>query len=278
MAKTWLITGASRGFGRELAEAVLASGDNLVATARKTSTLDDLVAKYGSQILPFTLDVTSVEQSTAAVAAAVETFGRLDVVVNNAGYANVNSIEDTDEADFHAQVDTNLWGVVNVTRAALPVLREQGSGHIIQFASIGGRTGAPGLGPYQLSKWAVEGFSEVLAKEVAPFGVQVTIVEPGGFRTDWAGDSMGIVENLHEAYAPTVGYMAERLRESSGSQPGDPKRAAKILVDIANAPDAPLHLLLGSDALAIARGVLEERRREDEKWAAVTESADFQKE
>lgn len=139
------------------------------------------------------------------------------------------------------------------------------------------RTGAPGLGPYQLSKWAVEGFSEVLAKEVAPFGVQVTIVEPGGFRTDWAGDSMGIVENLHGAYEPTVGYMAARLRESSGSQPGDQKRAAKILVDIANDPDAPLHLLLGSDALAIARGVLEERSREDEKWAAVTESADFPK-
>jgi NAD(P)-dependent dehydrogenase (short-subunit alcohol dehydrogenase family) len=277
MAKTWLITGTSRGFGRELAKAVLAAGDNLVATARKTSSLDDLVQKYGSQIIPFPLDVTDVAQSRAAVAAAVDTFGRLGVVVNNAGYANVNSIEDTDEADFHAQVDTNLWGVVNVTRAALPVLREQGSGHIIQFASIGGRTGTPGLGPYQLSKWAVEGFSEVLAKEVAPFGVQVTIVEPGAFRTDWAAASMGIVENLHEAYEPTVGHMAARLRESSGSQPGDPKRAAKILVDIANDPDAPLHLLLGSNALAIARGVLEERRREDEKWAAVTESADFPK-
>jgi NAD(P)-dependent dehydrogenase (short-subunit alcohol dehydrogenase family) len=277
MAKTWLITGTSRGFGRELAKAVLAAGDNLVATARKTSSLDDLVQKYGSQILPFTLDVTDVAQAKAAVAAAIDTFGRLDVVVNNAGYANVNSIEDTDEADFHAQVDTNLWGVVNVTRAALPVLREQGSGHIIQFASIGGRTGTPGLGPYQLSKWAVEGFSEVLAKEVAPFGVQVTIVEPGAFRTDWAGASMSIMENLHEAYEPTVGHTAARLRKSSGIQPGDPKRAAKILVEIANNPDAPLHLLLGSDALAIARGVLEDRRREDEKWAAVTESADFPK-
>lgn len=275
MTKTWLITGSSRGFGRELAVAVLASGDNLVATARRTSALSDLATQYGPQILPFELDVTNVEQAKAAVEIVTSTFGRLDVVVNNAGYANVNSIEDTDDDDFHAQVDTNLWGVVNVTRAALPTLREQGSGHIIQFASIGGRTGSPGLGPYQMSKWAVEGFSEVLAKEVSPLGVQVTIVEPAGFRTDWAGDSMGTVENLNEAYAPTVGAMMKGLRESSGKQAGDPARAAKILVDIAGSPDAPLHLLLGRDAVRIAREVLAERRREDDKWASVAESADF---
>src|SRR5258707_10588089 len=170
MSKTWLITGTSRGFGRELAEAVLAAGDNLVATARRISSLDDLVGKHGSQIVPFVTDVTDVAQAEAAVDIAISTFGSLDVVVNNAGYANMNSIEDTPDEDFRAQVDTNLWGVVNVTRAALPVLRTQRSGHIMQFSSIGGRAGTAGLGPYQLSKWAVEGFSEVLALETAPFG------------------------------------------------------------------------------------------------------------
>ena len=275
MTTTWLITGTSRGFGRQLAEAVLAAGNNLVATARNTATLDYLAAKYGDQIRPFALDVTDAAQAQAAVDTAIGAFGQLDIVVNNAGYANMNSIENADPDDFRAQVETNLWGVVNVTRAALPVLHAQRSGHIIQFSSVGGRLGSPGLGAYQLSKWAVEGFSEVLSKEVAPIGIKVTIIEPGAFRTDWAGDSMAITDTLHEDYQPTVGAMIESVRASSGKQPGDPARAAQIILDIAGTQQPPLRLLLGRSALHLARGVLADRSAEDEKWAAVTESADF---
>jgi NAD(P)-dependent dehydrogenase (short-subunit alcohol dehydrogenase family) len=197
MTKTWMITGSSRGFGRRLAEAALEAGDNLVATARSTGSLKDLAETYGGRFRAVTLDVTDPGAAKAAVETVAREFGRLDVLVNNAGYANVDPIEDADPQDFRAQVETNLWGVINVTRAALPVLHAQRSGHIIQFSSVGGRLGTPGLGAYQLSKWGIEGFSEVLAQEVAPFGVKVTIIEPGAFRTDWAGSSMKASHPLH---------------------------------------------------------------------------------
>lgn len=226
MSKVWLITGSSRGLGRSIAEAVLAHGDQLIATARKTEQLADLVAQYGDQVRAVTLDVTSPEQAEAAVQAAVEAFGRLDVVVNNAGYGNMSSIEETSFEDFHAQIDTNLWGVINVTKAALPVLRKQKSGHIVQISSIGGRSGTPGLGAYQTAKWAVEGFSEVLSKEVTPFGLKVTIIEPGGFRTDWAGSSMSHVE-AGEDYQGTVGKLQAYIREKTGTEPGDPAKGHK---------------------------------------------------
>jgi NAD(P)-dependent dehydrogenase (short-subunit alcohol dehydrogenase family) len=275
MTKTWMITGSSRGFGHRLAEAVLDSGDNLVATARSTGSLKDLAETYGDRVRTVALDVTDPAAAKAAVDTAVREFGRLDVLVNNAGYANVAPIEDADPDDFRAQVETNLWGVINVTRAALPVLHAQHSGHVIQFSSIGGRLGTPGLGAYQLSKWGVEGFSEVLAQEVAPLGVKVTIIEPGGFRTDWAGSSMKAGENLHPDYQPTVGTVIEGLRGSSGKQEGDPARAAKIIVDIAGSAEPPLRLLLGKGALRLARDITARRSAEDEAWAAVTESADF---
>ncbi len=219
--------------------------------------------------------MTDPGAATAAVDTAVREFGRLDVLVNNAGYANIAPIEDADPGDFRAQVETNLWGVINVTRAALPVLHAQRSGHIIQFSSIGGRIGTPGLAAYQLSKWGVEGFSEVLAQEAAPFGVTVTIIEPGAFRTDWAGSSMKTAQHLHPDYQPTVGAVIEHLRDSSGQQQGDPARAAQIILDIAGAAEPPLRLLLGKSALRQARDISSRRSAEDEKWAAVTESADF---
>jgi NAD(P)-dependent dehydrogenase (short-subunit alcohol dehydrogenase family) len=275
MTKTWLITGSSRGFGRQLAEALLEAGDNLVATARGTGSLKDLAENYGGRICAVKLDVTDPGAARAAVETAVRVFGRLDVLVNNAGYANVAPIEDADREDFRAQVETNLWGVINVTRAALPVLHAQRCGHIIQFSSIGGRLGTPGLAAYQLSKWGVEGFSEVLAREVAPFGVKVTIIEPGAFRTDWAGSSMSTSQDLGPDYQPTVGATIEQLRDSSGQQPGDPERAAQIIIGIADAAEPPLRLLLGKSALRQARDVAARRNAEDEKWAAVTESADF---
>jgi NAD(P)-dependent dehydrogenase (short-subunit alcohol dehydrogenase family) len=275
MTKTWMITGSSRGFGRRLAEAVLEAGDNLVATARRTDSLKDLAEIYGGRFRAVTLDVTDPGAAEAAVETVAREFGRLDVLVNNAGYANVDPIEDADPHDFRAQVETNLWGVINVTRAALPVLHAQRSGHIIQFSSVGGRLGTPGLGAYQLSKWGIEGFSEVLNREVAPFGVKVTIIEPGAFRTDWAGSSMKASQHLHPDYQPTVGATIEGLRDSSGKQQGDPARAAKIIIDIAGSDKPPLRLLLGKSALRQARDITAHRSAEDEKWATVTESADF---
>lgn len=275
MTKTWLITGSSRGFGRELAKAVLDSGDRVVATARRPAQLEDLVREYGDRVRAVALDVTDAAATRAAVQTAVDEFGALDVVVNNAGYANTSSIEDTPDDDFRAQIETNLFGVVNVTKAALPVLRTQRSGHFLQFSSIGGRVGGtPGLGAYQTAKFAVEGFSEVLNNEVKPFGVKVTIIEPAGFRTDWAGSSMRIAP-VSEDYEQTVGGMIRYLESSDGKQPGDPARAAKVITDIVRLDDPPLRLLLGSDAVELAEEASKARAAEAEKWADVSRSTDF---
>jgi NAD(P)-dependent dehydrogenase (short-subunit alcohol dehydrogenase family) len=271
MTQTWLITGSSRGLGRALAEVVLDAGHNLVATARDPRQLEDLVERAPERVRAVALDVTDRAAAAAAVRAAVEAFGRLDVLVNNAGYANVNSIEDFDENDFRAQIETNLWGVINVTRAALGVLREQGSGHIIQISSVGGRVTSAGLGPYQTAKWAVEGFSGVLAQEVAPLGIRVTIIEPGGFRTDWAGASMTVHE-LRDAYLPTVGAMMA-YREGAVAL-GDPVKGARAILEIASVPEPPLRLLLGSDAFRVARAADEAKLAGDDAWKALTLSTD----
>jgi NAD(P)-dependent dehydrogenase (short-subunit alcohol dehydrogenase family) len=277
MTKTWLITGSSRGFGRALAEAVLANGDNLLATARKPEQLDDLTAKYGDQVVAFALDVDDPNAARDAVRTAVDTFGHLDVVVNNAGYAISKPIEDMTDAEFRAQIETNLFGVVNVTKAALPVLRRQRSGHFVQFSSIGGRAGGtPGMGAYQTAKFAVEGFSEVLNAEVKPFGVKVTIIEPGAFRTDWGGSSMERAQTTRD-YDQTVGEM-NRFREATvDTWPGDPVRAAKIIVDVVDSDDPPLRLLLGAGAVESAAKSSQARAAEAEKWAEVSRSADFPK-
>jgi len=271
MTQTWLITGSSRGLGRALAEAVLEAGHNLVATARNPEALRDLVDRYPERARAVALDVTDRAAAADAVRATVDAFGRLDVLVNNAGYANVNSIEDFDEDDFRAQLETNLWGVINVTRAALPVLREQGSGHVIQVSSVGGRVTSPGIGPYQTAKWAVEGFSGVLAEEVAPLGNKVTIIEPGGFATDWAGSSM-TVHGIRDAYEPTVGLM-NRYREGAVAL-GVPAKAAQAILKIASVPAPPLRLLLGSDAFKVAREADEAKIAGDEAWKELTLSTD----
>ncbi|GGJ28605.1 short-chain dehydrogenase/reductase [Streptomyces brasiliensis] len=270
-----MITGASRGFGRALAEAVLESGYQLVATARRPEQLADLVSRYGDRVRTVALDVTDTAAAQDAVRAAVDAFGRLDVVVNNAGYANSGPIEEMAEDDFRAQFEANFFGVVNVTRAALPVLREQRSGAFLQFSSLGGRVGGtPGMGAYQSAKFAVEGFSEVLANEVAPFGVKVVIVEPGAFRTDWQGSSM----ELHAVgtdYVDTVGAMNKYRAENNGTQPGDPVRAAKVLIDVVNDDDPPRRLLLGAQAVTMALEAGEARATETRKWAEASAAADF---
>ena len=274
-SKVFLVTGSSRGLGRAIAEAVLAAGHRLVATARTPTQLADLVDKYGDQVRAVALDVTDPAAAEAAVQIAVEAFGRLDVVVNNAGYANLASVEDITAEDFRRQVETNLFGVVNVTKAALPVLRAHRSGHVIQVSSIGGRVGGtPGMGGYQTAKYAVEGFSEVLSNEVRPLGIKVTIVEPGAFRTDWGGSSMRMLP-VSKDYEATVGKMNRYRREVDGQQPGDPARAARIITEIARLDQPPLRLLLGSDALRIAGESAQARAAETAGWAAVSRSADF---
>jgi NAD(P)-dependent dehydrogenase (short-subunit alcohol dehydrogenase family) len=275
MVKTWLITGSSRGLGRELANAVLERGENLVATARRPADLDELVAKYGDQVRAVALDVTDSAAATAAVRTAVDEFGRLDVVVNNAGYANSAPIEEMAEDDFRAQIEANLFGVVNVTRAALPVLRAQRSGHIIQFSSIGGRVGGtPGMGAYQTAKFGVEGFSEVLNAEVAPLGIKVLIVEPGPFRTEWSTTSM-LRADVGPDYEQTVGEV-NRMREATAAGwPGDPVRAAKTILEVVDMPEPPLRLLLGASAVDLAVRSAGERTAEAQRWADLSRAADF---
>jgi NAD(P)-dependent dehydrogenase (short-subunit alcohol dehydrogenase family) len=275
MSKTWLITGSSRGLGRALTKAVLDSGDRVLATARRLDQLDDLVKEYGDAIRPFALDVTDAAAARSAVQAAVDTFGGLDVVANNAGYANSAPIEEMAEDDFRAQLETNLYGVVNVTKAALPLFRKQRSGHFLQFSSIGGRAGGtPGMGAYQTAKFAVEGFSEVLNNEVKPFGVKVTIIEPGGFRTDWGGSSMTL-HQVGDDYDSTVGQINRYRAETDGTQPGDPAKAARAIVGIVATDEPPLRLLLGKDALELAAKASTSRADEAARWADVTTSTDF---
>jgi NAD(P)-dependent dehydrogenase (short-subunit alcohol dehydrogenase family) len=274
MPKTWLVTGSSRGFGREIAEAALERGDRVLATARNPDQLHSLT-KYGDAIVTFELDVTDSAAAKRAVDTAMSSFGSLDIVVNNAGYAASAAIEEMTEESFRAQIETNLFGVVNVTKAALPIFHQQRSGYFLQFSSIGGRVGgSPGLGAYQTAKFAVEGFSEVLNAEVKPLGIKVTIVEPGGFRTDWGGSSMQ-TSTVGDDYEDTVGAM-NRFRESTVSTwRGDPKRAARILVDLVDLDEPPLRLLLGDGAVRSADESSRQRAAEAERWADVSRSADF---
>lgn len=274
-SKVWFVTGSSRGLGRALAEEVLERGQRLVATARDRKALAPLVERYGTRVLAVDLDVTQPAAAATAVQAALDAFGRIDVVVNNAGYGNTCSIEDYDLDDFREQVDTNFYGAVHVTRAVLPVLRKQRAGVVLQVSSIGGRRGGtPGLSAYQSAKFALEGFSEVLATEVAPFGVKVIIVEPGGFKTDWSRASM-TVHPVQPDYESTVGAFANVARGNDYASRGDPKKAAKAMFAIAHASNPPRRLLLGTDALFIAKLSDEERRHDAETWRELSASTDL---
>src|ERR1700761_3687394 len=272
MPQVFFLTGSSRGLGRQIAEAALAAGHQLVATARRPDVLADLAGRYGSRILPVALDVTEPDAAVAAVTAGAEACGRIDVVVNNAGYANLAAVEDMTLADFREQVDANLFGVVNVTKAALPLLREQGGGHIIQVSSIGGRLATAGLSAYQAAKWAVGGFSEVLAKEVGPLGIKVTVLEPGGMQTDWAGSSMD-VPPISEPYEPTVGQMAA-MHNAETLALGDPAKVAQVVLDVAAMDEPPLRLILGSEAYAYATAAARAQAESDELWHDLTVSTD----
>jgi NAD(P)-dependent dehydrogenase (short-subunit alcohol dehydrogenase family) len=274
--RTWLITGASRGFGRSFAQAALAAGDRVGATARDTSSLEDLVAEHGDAVLPIELDVTDRGAVFAAVRKVHEHFGRLDVVVNNAGYGVSGAIEELSEEQARRQLEVNLFGALWVTQAALPILREQGSGWIVQVSSIGGLAAFPLTGIYHASKWALEGFSETLRQEVEPFGIKVLIVEPSGFRTDWAGSSMDRAEPI-EAYQQ-IDQIAQRRafqqEDNNGSQPGNPDLAAQALLDTLDRDDPPFRLLLGNVAYDVAVDRYETRLTEFRAGEQVARAAD----
>lgn len=274
MTLRWLITGSSRGLGRALSEAVLQAGHRLVATARDPAHLAALSARHGDAVRTIALDVTDPVAAERAVQTAHEAFGGLDVLVNNAGYGNVDSVEDTPLADFRQQIETNLFGTIIMTKAAIPLMRAQRGGHIIQLSSVGGRIGAPGRAPYSAAKWGVEGFSESLALEMALIGVRVTIVEPGGFRTDFAGASTSLREGRAE-YDAVVGATARRQRDYDGQQPGDPALAAQAILQLASMPQPPLRLALGSDAVAAIEAADGRRLEELQRWRALSASTDF---
>src|SRR5246500_1101862 len=274
MAQVWLVTGSSRGLGRAIVEAGLAAGNKVLATARRIESLADLSERYGDQVKLFALDVTDEAAAANAVMSAIDLFGSLDVVINNAGYGNLSSIEDTPLSEFRAQIETNLFGTIIVTKAALTYFREKKTGHFIQFSSVGGRIGPPGRGPYSAAKWGVEGFSEELSREVAPLGIKVTIVEPGGFRTDFAGSSTELREGQPE-YDSTVGATARFQRDYNGKQPGDPARAAAALLKLASVKEPPLRIVLGSDAFNAAEANDLAKIELDKKWKDLSYATDF---
>ncbi|MBN9108241.1 MAG: SDR family oxidoreductase [Pseudonocardia sp.] len=269
--KVWFITGASRGFGREWAIAALERGDSVAATARDVSTLDDLATKYGDRMLPLTLDVTDRDADFAAVTAAHERFGRLDVVVNNAGYGHFGMVEELTEAEVRDQLETNLFGALWVTQAALPFLREQGSGHILQVSSIGGISAFPLVGAYHASKWALEGLSQSLAQEVTPFGIHVTLIEPGGFSTDWAGPSARH-SDLHPAYAE-IHEQVQEARTARVGTPGDPTASAAAVLKVVDAENPPLRIFFGAAPLGIAEQDYESRLATWREWQPVSVEA-----
>jgi NAD(P)-dependent dehydrogenase (short-subunit alcohol dehydrogenase family) len=276
VAKVWLITGSGNGLGRDIAEAALAAGDSVVAGARRIEELAPLVAQYGERVRPVTLEVRDEAAARAAVQLAVDAFGQLDVLVNNAGYGQFAPFEQMSAEDFQGVVDTCFWGVVYTTRAAVPVMRKQKSGHIFQVSSVGGRLGIAGNTPYHAAKWAVGGFSDSLAMEVAPLGVKVCTLEPGGIRTNWARRARGNPPELLPEYEASVGPILKLLQTIEGRQEGDPRKIAEVILKLANSEEVPLRLVLGVDAEKRVQRAEAARASEAEKWRHLTLSTVFE--
>jgi NAD(P)-dependent dehydrogenase (short-subunit alcohol dehydrogenase family) len=276
MAKVWLITGSGNGLGRDIAESALAAGDSVVAGARRTEELTPLVAQYGERLKPVMLEVRDEAAAKAAVQSAVDSFGRLDVLVNNAGYGQFAPFEQMSAEDFQAVVDTCFYGVVYMTRAALPLMRKQKNGHIFQVSSVGGRLAFAGNTPYHAAKWAVGGFSDALAMEVAPFGVKVCTLEPGGIRTNWARRAGQNAPDLLPDYEASVGSMLKMLRSLDGRSEGDPRKIANVIVQLANSDEVPVRLILGVDADKRVQQAEAVRASEAAKWRNLTVSTVFE--
>jgi NAD(P)-dependent dehydrogenase (short-subunit alcohol dehydrogenase family) len=270
MGKIWFVTGSSRGFGRQFVQAALERGDRVAATARNTDSLADMVAAHGEAVLPLKLDVTDKAAAFEAVEQAHEHFGRLDVIVNNAGHGLFGAVEELTEQQVRGQMETNFYGALWVTQAALPLLRAQGSGHIVQISTVGGVVSFPNLGGYNASKWALEGLTEALAQEVAGFGIKVTLVEPGGFETDWAGSSATFAERL-----PAYDDLRAAVAAAWGDvKSGDPAAAGPALLEIVDADNPPLRVFFGTAPLHLVPQVYAERLKTWEEWAAVSAEAE----
>src|SRR5262249_22885169 len=274
MSKVWLVTGSASGLGRNIAQAVLASGDSLVATARDPRLLEDLVQKYGDHVRAVPLDVADEGAAHAAVRVAVDAFRHLDVVVNNAGYGDVAPFEQLSSERFKAVMDTNFYGVVYLTRAALPIMRKQKSGCILQISSVGGRLALPGSAGYHAAKWAVGGFTESLAQEVAPFGVKVCALEPGGMRTNWGIRAKQETPPLLPEYVPSVGAVIKALESYWGNEISDPAKVAQLILRLTTSDHLPAHLLIGSDAVEFADQAEATRKTDAERWREVSVSTD----
>jgi NAD(P)-dependent dehydrogenase (short-subunit alcohol dehydrogenase family) len=272
MSKTWFITGSSRGLGRSITEAVLAKGDNVAATARNPKQLNDLIEKFPNQILALQLDVSDKVQIHKAVEQTVKHFGGIDVLVNNAGFGITGAIEEFTDEQMNSQLNVNLYAPIEITRAVLPYLRKQRSGSIFNVSSIGGRVGSAGFSIYQAAKFGLQGFTEVLSKEVAAFGIKVTSIEPGGFRTDWASNSMTYAKPIDD-YESILQSLKDYLKDITPL--GNPDKAAQVIIDLVEHPEPPVHLVLGSDAVAILEVVDADRKAEFEKWKSVSMSTDF---
>jgi NAD(P)-dependent dehydrogenase (short-subunit alcohol dehydrogenase family) len=271
----WMITGSSSGLGRELAEKVLEHGYRAVVTARKPDAVGDLVARYSDRAIAVGLDVTQVGDIRSALKAAYERFGQIDVLVNNAGYGYIGAIEEGEDAEIRAQFDTNVHGVIALVQAVLPGMRHRAKGHIVNVSSIGGLTTFPNVGYYHASKYALEGLSQTLAKEMAPFGIGVTVVEPGAFRTDFRGRSMRQSSIRLPEFAETLGKQRDALLDSHGKQQNDPAKGALAIIEALRAKQPPLHLLLGADALDLARKQLAAMAKDFDAWETLTRSTVF---
>ena len=278
MSKVWLITGCSTGFGRALATAVLAKGYRAAVAARNTNDVQDIIAGYPDTAIAVKLDVTIADQVKTAVQETIDKFGQIDVLVNNAGIGYFGAIEESEEAEVRRMFEINVFGLAKMTQEVLPHMRKQRSGHILNIASIGGLRSFPGVGFYNATKYAVDGLSESLAKEVAPLGIKVTVIAPSGFRTDWAGRSAKDSPLKIDDYAATAEKNKGDIRGYSGNQPGDPAKAAAAMIQVVESPNPPMRLLLGVAALKGARAKLEELKHDFDTWAEVTEGADSPKE
>lgn len=276
MSKTWLVTGSGRGLGRSIAEAVLENGDRLVATARNIERLAELQQRYGDQVKLATLDVTDTQAARAAVQLAVDTFGGLDVLVNNAGFSYLAPFEQVSEDQFKAVIDTDFYGVVNLMRAAIPVMRQQRAGHIINISSAGGRVGAPAAAAYYAAKFAVGGLTESVAAEVAPLGIKVISVEPGGMRTECSHVALANAPKLLPDYEASVGAMMDMLKKYDGNEIGDPVKIANVIVDLSRRNALPTHLILGSDALFGIEMGGKARAKAAAEWEEISKSTDFE--
>ncbi|KAF1048177.1 MAG: 3-oxoacyl-[acyl-carrier-protein] reductase [Herbaspirillum frisingense] len=273
--QVWFITGSANGLGRDITKAALAAGHQVVAAARTPAQLADLAQRYPEQLLAVPLDVTDRPAIGRAVEQAIGSFGRIDVLVNNAGYGQMLPFEQMSESDFRAQIDTNLYGVVDVTRAVLPFMRERRSGHIINVSSVGGRIGVPGMSAYQAAKWAVGGFTEVLALEIAPLNIKVTAIEPGGMRTNWAQRARGDMPQVMAGYEESVGAWMKQLAQLAGSEHSDPARVAQVVLKLAAHPAPPMHLMLGEDALHYFGMIEQQRVAAAERWKHVTTATGY---